>query len=288
MILIDTIILTIICVITELHILYVAIGIAMTKRITQTKYICKGVRQKPFLYSILYYTMPSTTILVINKGGEIKETNVKTVDENELHKKAGFKNNQDFECHHTWNIDDTTLGKYDVSLYGKTTGRANMENKYDLPPPLDNTLFFGACLLVASQDGEYASLTEKEWNATYEHLFGGFDDIGDEDDDTVSEDELTDVPRTKEGYVKDDFIVDDDEDNTEDVEEDDDEDTIVSSSVDEEEIESLDPDCQCVDEPPSHKRATRTSKRQKNARAAETKPVSYLDCTDELSEEEYV
>lgn len=57
MILIDTIILTIICVITELHILYATIGIATTKRITQTKYICKGVRQKPFLYSILCHRL---------------------------------------------------------------------------------------------------------------------------------------------------------------------------------------------------------------------------------------
>ena len=92
----------------------------------------------------------------------------------------------------------------------------------------------------------------------------------------------------KEGYVKDDFIVDDDEDDTEGAEEDDDEDTIASSSGDEEDVVSVEPDGQCVDEPQSHNRATRTSKRQKNARATETKPVSYLECTDELSEEEYV
>lgn len=75
MILIDTIILTIICVITELHILYVAIGIAMTKRITQTKYICKGVRQKPFLYSILYYTILCHRLqfLLLTKGVKSKK-----------------------------------------------------------------------------------------------------------------------------------------------------------------------------------------------------------------------
>ena len=30
-----------------------------------------------------------------------------------------------------------------ISIYCKDKGRANSENKYDLPPPLDSNLYFG-------------------------------------------------------------------------------------------------------------------------------------------------
>ena len=33
--------------------------------------------------------------------------------------------------------------KYYINVYGKTNGKASSENKYDFPPPIDNTLFFG-------------------------------------------------------------------------------------------------------------------------------------------------
>ena len=45
----------------------------------------------------------------------------------------------------------------------------------------------------------------------YEHLFGGFDDIENEDEDIDEEDELKDIPKemkTKGGYLKDGFVVD--------------------------------------------------------------------------------
>jgi hypothetical protein len=119
--------------------------------------------------------MPS--ILVIDKGQGIKELSIKKYAEDELYKKAGFKSSEHFKCHATWNVEMNGK-KYSVCLYGKTEGRANQENKYDFPPPVDNLLFFGSCVLVNKQNDTAVDIKESEWTAIYNHLFGGFEDIG--------------------------------------------------------------------------------------------------------------
>ena len=149
-------------------------------------------------------------IIIIEKNGSIQETDLKSYDESELYKKAGLKSAKDFELQTEWGaeIDDKV---YSVSVFGKATGRAGHENKYEFPPPIDNILLFGSCVLVNKVNGKATDLTKEEWLKIYEHLYGGFEDLGDEDSDFSEEDLDEDIPRTKEGYVKDDFIVDDDE-----------------------------------------------------------------------------
>lgn len=161
-----------------------------------------------------------TVILIVEKNGSIKETNVKNLQISELYKKAGFKSAEGFEQPIvSWprpGIDPFTLD-YQIQVYGKTKGRAGQENKYDFPPPIDTTLFFGSVILVAVRPGGVVvDLTTTSWEMVYEQLFGGFEDLVDSHgnplDDSESEDEeLEGVEYTKEGYVKDDFIVDDDE-----------------------------------------------------------------------------
>ena len=99
-------------------------------------------------------------------------------------------------------------------MYGKTDGKANMENKYDFPPPLDNKLFFGNCMLVGmvkETTNKLVSLTIPLWEKLYDKLFGGFEELIDEEE----EDELKHIPKSlktkKGGYLKDDFVVDSDE-----------------------------------------------------------------------------
>jgi len=58
----------------------------------------------------------------------------------------------------------------------------------------------------------FLDLTKESWLKIYEKLFGGFEDIGDEDE--YSEDELDNVDPallTAHGYLKDDFVVSDKE-----------------------------------------------------------------------------
>jgi hypothetical protein len=53
------------------------------------------------------------------------------------------------------------------------------------------------------------ALTIPEWEQIYEELMGGFEDI--ESESELSADETTIMALTKEGYVKDGFVVSDDE-----------------------------------------------------------------------------
>jgi len=216
-------------------------------------------------------------IIIVEKLGSVKQVNFKNYDENELYKKAGFKSAEGFKCHTSWSIDMDSK-KYTISVYGKTTGKANQENKYEFPPPIDNTLFFGNCVVVKkmeSNPNEVVDLSESAWNEIYETLYGGFEDLGDEDSEDEDDDEDDDIPTTKTGYAKDGFVVDDDEDEDED---DDDEDD------DEEEIIVK----------PKSKRVTKSKKNSAIKSVFDLKPIeenttaNYLDCTSELVEEEYV
>ena len=150
-----------------------------------------------------------TSIIVIEKSGSIKELKLKHYKEDELYKKGGFKTSSNFEKQTIWKNIKVNNTTYNIHVYGKTNGKANQENKYEFPPPIDNTLFFGSCVLVNKMNDIPQNLTSKEWNTIYNQLYGGFEDLnGDYSEESEDEDE--DLPKTKSGYVEDDFIVDDD------------------------------------------------------------------------------
>lgn len=156
-------------------------------------------------------TMPAT-IIIVEKNGDLKETSFRSESIDDLYKKAGFKTATGFTIHSVWNVELSNKKQYNIVLYGKTTGRANQENKYEFPPPVDNTLFFGNCVLANISDGVITNLSVDEWEEIYNYLYGGFEDIGDDDEEDDDEDEIdANVPLTKTGYMKDDFVVEDDE-----------------------------------------------------------------------------
>lgn len=170
--------------------------------------------------------MSSVSIIVIEKGGNIKELKVKSFDETELYKKGGFKSPTDFKQHNVWNQITLNNSTYNIHVYGKTVGRANQENKYEFPPPIDKTLFFGSCILVNKINNVPHNLTSKEWKSIYNQLYGGFEELSGDDSADESIDPDENLPKTKSGYMKDDFIVDDD------FEEEDDEDDEEGSLTD--------------------------------------------------------
>ncbi len=150
-------------------------------------------------------------IVIVEKNKTLKETKVREFLLEQLFKKANFKSNKDFMNRHTWKMKD-----HYISLYAKNSGRANNENTYELPPPIDSQLYFGKMLLVKHADEQISNnnvvdLTIEEWEKYYEKLFGGFIDLGDEDSYS-EEEEIPEKYKTKEGYSKEDgFIVDDNE-----------------------------------------------------------------------------
>lgn len=163
----------------------------------------------------------NTSIIIVEKTGILKPMNVKKFNIEDLHKKCGFKQSDNFCKHYTWSIkfkDNHQTLNYNISVYGKINGRANSENKYDFPPPIDNILFFGNCVLVAEMitNGEsiVTNLSLELWEKIYQKLFGGFENLDvclKEDEE--EEDELDKIPackKTKEGYLKDGFVCDSD------------------------------------------------------------------------------
>ena len=155
-------------------------------------------------------------IIIVERTGTLKLLSIKDFKEEELFKKCGFKKSEDFLKQTEWNVKYDGK-KYYIQVFAKTDGRANSENKYDFPPPIDNKLFFGCCAIVAylkNSDGTklYTNLSLQIWNKIYEKLFGGFEDLAATAiEDENEEDELANVPKekkTKQGYLKDGFVVD--------------------------------------------------------------------------------
>jgi hypothetical protein len=220
-------------------------------------------------------------IIIIEKQGTLKSVNVKDLSDESLYKKAGFKTSEGFTLQHTWGSEDGL--DQSVKLYAKKNGRAGQENKYDFPPPVDEVLFFGSCVLVGSdKKGNVIDLEISDWEEIYEYLFGGFEDIGSEDseEDVDTDEELEEIAKktgavvkqTKQGYAKDGFIVDDDEEDEEYEESDE------SSDVSE-------------DTPPPKKTKGRKPAANKSVPVSTpVKPERDLrveDCESELSEESY-
>ena len=114
---------------------------------------------------------------MVNKNASINEKSVKSMDLATLYKKCNLKSSANFDKRHTWKV-----GTSFYSVYAKDGGRANSENKYDLPPPIDDALYFNT-MVVIKHTGPQATndtvvdLTKEEWGTTYETLFGGFEDL---------------------------------------------------------------------------------------------------------------
>lgn len=161
----------------------------------------------------------SLMVVIVEKPGTLKSLNIKEYKEDELFKKCGFKKPDGFVKHTVWPVKIDGQ-KYNVAMYGKLDGKANMENKYDFPPPIDTKLFFGACALVATssdkeKEPQLQNLSVELWEKMYEKLFGGFENLAlTVVEDEEEEDELAAIPASKKtkkgGYLKDGFVVDTD------------------------------------------------------------------------------
>ena len=157
-------------------------------------------------------------IITINKSGVVNETISKkqTIEEiTTQHCPKSALGRSGYSCKTVWSVK---LHDNDVRihLWATNKGRAGSENKYDFPPPVDKDLYYGNCVIVATNtDGiSLVDITKSDWKKIYEKLFGGFEDLVSESE---SEDELDSVPsemKTGEGYLKDNFVVGSDDDSS--------------------------------------------------------------------------
>ena len=207
-------------------------------------------------------------VIIVERLGSLKLLSIKDFKLEELYKKCGFKKAEDFVKQTEWNLKYDGK-KYYIQVYGKIDGRANSENKYDFPPPIDNKLFYGSCAIIGQirkDDGSrmYTNLSIPIWDKIYEKLFGGFEDLSaSAKEDEEEEDELENIPKerkTKEGYLKDGFVVDGSDD-------DDDSEYITSEDDDDDDNDNEDDD--------------------NNGNSNENSELELEDIGSELSEESY-
>ena len=93
--------------------------------------------------------MVKVAVVVIDKKNNVKETKINNFTLETLHKKCNLKTNDHFKCRHTWKYKQTYL-----SLFAKDNGRANNENKCELPRPIDEELYLNLLFDEGSEDSE--------------------------------------------------------------------------------------------------------------------------------------
>ena len=181
-------------------------------------------------------------IVIVERNGDVRESHIDAYSPLELSKKCKFKTTSGFEIRAEWAYSGMTDDddRFIVELWAREDGNAGQENKYEFPPPVDTILFFGACALVAkdmSAHHHVIPLTLEKWDKMYNFLFGGFDTLTNYEDD--EDDELDSTPshrKTKDGYLKDGFVVDNsryDDDDDDDADESDDTEDEASDDEDE-------------------------------------------------------
>ena len=153
--------------------------------------------------------MPKTVI--ISKSGDPVEKQFRDIKDETLHKKCGFSNNSNFTQIYSFRCNENRY----IHLFGKTKGNTNTINKLELPPPNDNKFFYGSILVIATptitvEYNKVQNYSIEDWENDYEAMFGGFDDVGSEEESEDDLESYNDNSKTKSGYLKDDFVVDND------------------------------------------------------------------------------
>lgn len=140
-------------------------------------------------------------------------------------------------------VGSYTWKEVTLQLWGWKDGKAGTENKHELPPPHDESLFFSD-IIVAESTGK--DFTVEEWKLFYNEAFKGFEDLdGKDEDDSESEadvngDNYEDAELEEDDIEEeegDDDSVSDEEEGE--VEEEDD----AEEDVEEEEEDDADDDC---------------------------------------------
>lgn len=127
------------------------------------------------------------------------------------------------------------IGTYDwkgltLTVWGWREGKADTENKHELPPPHDEGLLFGDVIVTGPAGIDF---TVDLWTQFYDAAFGGFEDLGSEDSECEVEVEVEEVDAEED---------DESDDDASSVDEVDAEDSDEESDEEEEEEEEEDED----------------------------------------------
>jgi DNA-directed RNA polymerase subunit M/transcription elongation factor TFIIS len=172
--------------------------------------------------------MPNTVSgLVLTHTGEIKTTKISIQSDekgcqlSDLQKFLKKKTAPEVLGKFPWK-------KHTLHLVGYKEGKAGTENKHELPPPLDNQLFFGDIILLqAKEENSFTKpipMTTEDYEMFYTQMFEGFEDLDEnEEDEEDEEEELEEYENEDEGFVDDEDTKDESEYDEEDEKEDEEE-----------------------------------------------------------------
>ena len=184
--------------------------------------------------------------IIVSKLGVPEEIQIEECFLKNISNNIKFKGK--IENINTWHFNDLN-----ISLYGYRSGKSGNENKFETPPPTENTLFFGDIIFINTTKQHIQNLNMSDFTHFYNETMGGFEDI--EDSETLSSNDTTNT--------EDSFIVnkqntstesdwthseEDDDDEDEDDEDDDDEDDDDEDDDDDDEEDDDDDDDEDDDE----------------------------------------
>ena len=132
-------------------------------------------------------------IICIKRSGDIKSFNVSSLTSFPINLEKLSKSDRKLlkTVRHYSCECDFTLHDYTVTILGKTDGKTGTENKKELPPPIDNEIYFGNVYAVAHNNGSYKDLSVEDFEGFYIKAFGGFEDLGNEDSWSEEDEENT-------------------------------------------------------------------------------------------------
>lgn len=76
---------------------------------------------------------------------------------------------------------DFKWNQHTISVFCWLNGSAGKENKHELPPPIDEQLYFGDIIVIKHNKGIIKDFTKKDYDCFYQDAFGGFEELGSED-----------------------------------------------------------------------------------------------------------
>jgi hypothetical protein len=123
--------------------------------------------------------------ILINKSGDTEEIKINKITPNCISRCFKVKGKGKSEHLNKW-----VYNGMNINMYGYEDGEAGNENKFELPPPIEDKLFFGDLLFVfCDSKNNLQELSMEKFIEFYNETMGGFEDIEDTEDEEESEDE---------------------------------------------------------------------------------------------------
>ena len=228
-------------------------------------------------------------VVIIDKTGKIKDEKIKDISLENISKKCRFRKLTNFSRRHTWKIKVKNQIMC-VSVFARVEGRANNENKYEMPPPVDKELYFGSIAILAHKgefdEENFINITSAMWKLIYDKLMGGFEDISKSEEEEEEEEYVEPHKLTKHGYKKDNFVVDEEEEEYESDKSYDETEEAGEGETEEEEEETPEEESEEeIEMSDEEEQETHATSEEMSEEEYEEENVGYIS---ELSEDEYL